>query len=114
MSTVPIACSLTADQIKCESSILLPGLSLCAQSGEWMKEGIRLRFSPTTENLEAIVQTVDKERRCCAFLNFRVEVPPAAGAITLEISGPTGTRDFFNTLRLQPPPVPDHDVHGSN
>jgi hypothetical protein len=92
----------------------LPGLSLRALRGEWLEEGIRFWFTPTSENLEAIVSTVDRERRCCAFLDFHLHIPNSGAAIELEISGPPETRDFLNQLEVRPPSEPDNELHSSS
>ena len=100
--------------MRCQASVLLPGLSLRADRGEWLDQGIRLWFTPTSENLEAIVRTVDKERDCCAFLDFQLDVPHGNAAIKLEISGPAGTRDFLRGLNLRAASAADHEQGPSN
>ena len=114
MSTPPIACSLTADQMRCEASVLLPGLSLRADRSESRDEGLRLWFAPTSENLQAIVRTVDRERGCCAFLDFQLHVPHSNATVKLEISGPPGTRNFLLGLGLHPASAADHSGGPSN
>ena len=79
-----------------------------------MEEGIRYWFAPTSENLQAIVRTVDRERGCCAFLDFLLDVPHDNAAIRLEISGPPGTREFLNGLDLQAASASDHEGGPSN
>jgi hypothetical protein len=45
-----------------------------------------------------IARTIDAERQCCRFLHFGVTVEPDGGPITLELSGPSGTREFLSAL----------------
>jgi hypothetical protein len=41
---------------------------------------------------------IRKERRCCRFLAFGVEVTPDEGPVWLEMYGPEGTKRFLETL----------------
>lgn len=66
--------------------------------------GMELRFTPTSANLAAVTKAIDRERDCCAFLTFQLEVPAAHGEFVLAVSGPTGTRDFLSELGLTFPP----------
>jgi hypothetical protein len=100
MTTPPVACTLTADNLRCNAAVLLPGLSQRAESRVWTSDGIRFVFSPTSENLTAVTETIDRERVCCAFLTFTLTIPAAAGAFVLDVTGPTGTREFLESLRL--------------
>jgi hypothetical protein len=101
MITPPVACTLSPEQLRCESAALLPGLSIRAERGEWRQDGVCLWFLATSENLDAIVRTVDEERRCCAFLNFRLDVPASGEPVSLELTGPPGTVDFLAGLGLR-------------
>lgn len=102
MADAPLACTLTADQQHCRADELLPGLCARALNSEWVGEGIRLTFAPTRENLDAIAHTIGHERQCCAFLEFRLDVPPARGEFTLLVTGPEGTRGFLIGIGVGP------------
>lgn len=95
MANAPLACTLTADQQRCRADELLPGLCTRALSSAWVDEGVRLTFAPTRENLDAIAHAIGHEQQCCAFLEFRLEVPAAHGAFSLMVTGPEGTRAFL-------------------
>ena len=56
--------------------------------------GYAFRFSP--ERLREISTFIENERRCCPFLAFSVEVPPAGEDIRLRMTGPEGTREFLD------------------
>ena len=98
MGTEPVACTLTPDQQRCQSAELLPGLSTRADASEWTSMGIRFSFPPESAMLEEIIRVIDRERRCCTFLTFRLEVPEAGGKFLLDLSGPPGTREFLANL----------------
>jgi len=49
-------------------------------------------------NLDLLFKTVAAERRCCEFLRFQITVEPGGGAVTLDLTGPPGTREFVAAL----------------
>jgi hypothetical protein len=63
-----------------------------------LPNGSRLRFAAEGEILLDIARTIDAERQCCRFLQFTVTVEPDAGPITLDLTGPTGTREFLAAM----------------
>jgi hypothetical protein len=99
----PIACTLTPGELHCQAAELLPGLAARASGGDWTEVGMHLRFASTAGNLAAITSTIDRERSCCAFLTFRLEVPAAGGDFLLGVSGPAGTREFLDALAIRLP-----------
>ena len=98
MSELPIACTLDESQRQAGREQLLPGLSGRAGGVEGFADGSRFRFPATTENLTAIVQTIDAERRCCRFLRFDLMVEPDSGPMWLAVTGPAGTRECLAGL----------------
>ena len=50
------------------------------------------------ETIALIAQAVDAERHCCRFLRFGITVEPDGGPVFLDLTGPSGTRDFVNAL----------------
>jgi hypothetical protein len=98
MSHPPIACTLTADALAARREGLLTELVRLAQNRELFSDGLRLTFDPATQPLSTIARAVEAERQCCRFLRFGITVEPDGGPITLEISGPPGTREFVDAL----------------
>lgn len=104
MTSIPIACTLTPDQLRCESAELLPGLWSLAESRTWTSVGIQLVFAPRSEHLQTIARVVDRERVCCSFLTFRLDIPAGGGPFVLDVSGPAGTTEFLTGLGLTDAP----------
>jgi hypothetical protein len=48
--------------------------------------------------LSEIARTVDNERKCCRFLRFALTVEPDDGPITMDLTGPPGTREFLAAM----------------
>jgi hypothetical protein len=61
----------------------------------WLPDGVLLRFAADPEQLEMLATFIALERRCCAFLRFRLTVEPGGGPVWLELTGPPGTREFL-------------------
>jgi hypothetical protein len=97
--TVPIACSLTPDQLRDRNASLLPGLIGRATAVTPTEDGYQLLFRAEDRNVvTAIAAVIDAERHCCPFLSFALAVPAEAGPIVLDVTGPTGTRQFLEAL----------------
>jgi hypothetical protein len=92
MTTEPLACTLTADQLRMSADQLLPGLAASSQTAEWLPDGLRLTFDATDGLLTHIADVIERERGCCSFLRFTLGVAPSQGPVTLDVTGPPGTR----------------------
>mgnify|MGYP003579745153 CR=1 FL=1 len=98
MPELPIACALTPDALTARREGLLAALVRRAAGRDVLTNGYRLRFSQTEDVLPLIAQTIDAERRCCPFLRFDLAVEPDLGPIVLDLTGPSGTREFLTAL----------------
>ena len=98
MPDLPIVCSLTPVALTARREGLLPGLLTRAQSHQELPQGHRLEFAPTDDTLTAIARTIEAERHCCRFLRFNITVEQDGGPISLELTGPPGTREFISAL----------------
>ena len=77
---------------------LLADLVRCAKTHEELDSGHRLTFAATDETLAIILKMVTSERQCCQFLRFQITVQPGDGPISLELTGPHGTKEFLSAL----------------
>jgi len=96
--TEPIACTLTPGDLRTRRAELLPGLVARATTREALPDGWRFVFAAESDTLQAIATVIDSERQCCRFLRFQLTVEPSGGPITLDVTGPEGTREFLETL----------------
>lgn len=101
MAHLPIVCALTPAALKARREGLLSDLLARADAREDLPDGLRLRLPPAPDTLTAIARAIDAERECCRFLRFVVTVEPDGGPITIDLSGPPGTREFVAAL-LEP------------
>jgi hypothetical protein len=98
VSDLPIACTLSPAALKARREGQLSKLWQAARSHEELPDGLRLQFTATDNLLATIAETIDAERQCCRFLRFGITVEPDGGPITLELTGPSGTREFLSAL----------------
>ena len=98
MSDPPIACTLSHEARRCRLGELLPALATRACIVEPMTNGVRLVFDTTPGLLADVASVIERERVCCRFLRFVVDLAPDQGSVVLELSGPDGTRAFLATI----------------
>jgi hypothetical protein len=98
MSALPIVCTLAPDALRARRQRLLTDLLQRSSRTEVLANGLRLRFAASSETLSRIAQAVEAERHCCRFLRFTITVEPDEGEITLDLTGPHGTREFVAAL----------------
>ena len=95
---LPVACSLTPEEMRDRQASLIPALLGRAVAIDPSGEGYVLRFNSDAASLHSIAEMIAAESRCCPFLQFDLCVPPAQGNVTLTVSGPKGTRAFLDAL----------------
>src|SRR5258708_39779471 len=94
-SDLPIACTLTPEELRRGREPLLPGIIARADGHERLDDGFRFRFTPGDGLIPAIAAVIDSERRCFRFLRFSVTGEAGEGAGSLDVSGPPGTAEFL-------------------
>jgi hypothetical protein len=95
MRDLPVACTLSAAELDSRRGELLPGLIAQAAHRLPLANGYRLTFVPVRGLLETIARVIDAERQCCRFLRFQLVVDQDTAPITLDVTGPEGTREFL-------------------
>jgi hypothetical protein len=58
-----------------------------------LADGLAFRFP--AEEYEAVTEFVGRERLCCPFLTFALEVSPERGPLQLRLTGDDGVKDFI-------------------
>jgi hypothetical protein len=98
MADLPIVCTLSHEALAARRQGLLAELLRQSVGREFLPDGLRLSFEASSETLSRIAQAVDAERHCCRFLRFTIALEPDGGPISLDLTGPPGTRDFVAAL----------------
>jgi hypothetical protein len=66
-------------------------------SAQALPDGYRWRFLSSEGLLGRLAIVIDAERHCCRFLRFALDAEPDLGVITLDVSGPAGSREFLDS-----------------
>ena len=98
MTELPIACTLTADELECGAATLLPGLAEAAEVVRITPDGVQFEFAASVGLVPRLAAVIERERQCCQFLRFQLEAAAGLGPITLRVDGPAGTSDFLAGL----------------
>jgi hypothetical protein len=104
VTDLPVACSLTEPELAERRAGVLGEVRRAREDARWLPDGVALRFAAEPERLALLATFIDLERRCCAFLRFRLTVEPGGGPAWLELTGPPGTREFLEA-ELGPAPA---------
>lgn len=101
MTELPVACALSERQLTDRRGGLLSDLRRHREEVRWLPDGVALRFPSGPNVLTILGEFIRLETQCCPFLRFQLTVEPGGGPVWLELSGPTGTRDFL-AAELEP------------
>jgi hypothetical protein len=94
---LPVVCTLTPEQMESARAALIPGLLARADSVTDLANGLHVRFTTRAGLRADLAQMMEQERGCCRFLRFELTAEPAHGAVTLSITGPSGTREVLRS-----------------
>jgi len=114
MPDLPVSCRLTDTALRERREGLLARVFARAGARRPLGEGYAFEFPPDDSLLQELAQVIVLERRCCPFLTFRLTVGSGGGPVTLELTGPAGTREFLESeLKLTGPDGPQGLSGGS-
>ena len=97
MNNMPLACDMTVftptkrDQHVQATRDLLGSL----QGIQPVKAGFEFLFASKTEIILQLAEFIANERKCCPFLEFRLNILPNEQPISLTLTGPEGTPEFL-------------------
>jgi hypothetical protein len=92
---LPIACSLTAPELQERRTTVLQKVRRAVIEIKELENGYSYSVPSTSEWLGELASLVELERQCCPFLQFRLTVAANGGPLSLEMTGPEGTKEFL-------------------
>lgn len=97
--TPSLACDLTAIPAAAREEHILtaPQLFAAAQEVQELPNGYAIRFLNEPGRFMAIANFIDKERLCCPFFNFGLELEPENGPLWLRLTGGEGVKEILQT-----------------
>jgi hypothetical protein len=93
---------LSPDALNARRENLLGALLQRVTERHELANGLRMCFAADSETLDRVVRAIDAERQCCRFLQFTLSVAADGGPITLDLTGPDGTREFLAAILEAP------------
>ena len=97
MTDAPIACSLPGPERQERREQLLEKVFSRVEETRPLDDGYAFRFAAHEDLLAELMQLIQIEHQCCAFLRLRLTVDPAGGPVWLELTGPPGTKTFLES-----------------
>jgi hypothetical protein len=98
MTDMPIACSLSPPELQQRSTDLLKKVRAAALEVKEKEDGFAYRFPSDAVLLADLFTLIQLEHQCCSFLKFTLVVEAGDGPIWLELTGPTGAREFLTSI----------------
>ena len=98
MKDSPTVCTLSPAALQARRDGLLSQLIRRTRDRQELPDGHRFVFDATEDMLPTIARVIDAERKYCRFLRFHLTVEPDGGPVSLELTGPPGTREFIAAL----------------
>jgi hypothetical protein len=93
---IPFACDMTAippEKRGPHHALIRRLMAEAAVEISELPDGLAFRFR--SEEYDAVTEFVGRERLCCPFLTFVLEVSPDRGALSLRLTGAEGVKDFI-------------------
>lgn len=94
--TTPFACDMTAipaEKRGAQHALIRRLMSQAVEEIRELPDGLTFRF-PAVE-YDAVAEFLGRERLCCPFLTFTLDLAPDQGPLTLRLAGSAGVKDFI-------------------
>ena len=91
--TLPFACDMSAipaDERRAHQALTRRLMTEALAELRELPDGLAFRFA--AEEYDAVVRFVARERLCCPFLRFTLEVEPGRGPLWLRLTGVEGVK----------------------
>ena len=96
--TLPIACSLTDAELRERRESVLQKAAAGLLEVQELENGYRYHFPAEDAWLHLLTDIINLERKCCAFLSFKLVVESDSDSFWLELTGPEGTKEVIKSL----------------
>ncbi len=103
--SIPFACDMTAippEKRGAHHALIRRLMTEAVEEISELPDGLAFRFP--AEEFEAVTEFMGRERLCCPFLTFALDVSPERGPLRLRLTGAEGVKDFIRA-ELQLPTV---------
>jgi hypothetical protein len=92
-----LACKLTTPELRHRRATVIAELFSQVVSTEETDDGFVYTLPANGATIAQIASFIETERGCCEFFSFRLSVPSPSEHLSLEITGPAGTKEFLRS-----------------
>lgn len=103
MRDLAVACTLMPAELQERRRGMLSKVLSAVTSITELENGFIYRFASQGDLISDLGKLIHLEHQCCPFLTFRLTVESAEGAVSLEMTGPAGTKEFLSEVFATPP-----------
>ncbi|SRR5258708_589160 len=90
-----VACCLSDAELRKRVATLLARFDSAVIAIEELPDGYVFRVAGDKKYMAVVWEAIVAERECCPFLTFELTAPPNMGPVSVRVTGPAGTKDFF-------------------
>ena len=95
---IPIACSLTDKELQQRRKNVLVKITESLIDFEELADGFRYRFPAEDVVLQNLMTVINLERKCCPFLNFKLNLEAGKDFVSLDLTGAQGAKEAISSL----------------
>jgi hypothetical protein len=93
-SDLPIACNLSADDLRARGDGMVGPLFARAQRFEETGDGYSFAFPAEADSARELLEFILSERACCPFFTFELAFPTGDQLLWLTLRGGEGVKEF--------------------
>jgi hypothetical protein len=94
---VSVTCKLTAPELQERKKNIIAEVKRLIVQQVDVTNGVRFSFHDSDSIIDLLANFIKAERQCCSFFEFNLVVGQSEGLVTLELTGPEGTKDFIKS-----------------
>jgi hypothetical protein len=94
-SDLPVACTLSATELRARSEDVVAPLFARAQRMEELPDGYRFAFPAEADAARHLLEFILSERACCPFFTFELTFASPHQAVWLSLRGGEGVKEFI-------------------
>jgi len=93
-SDLPVACNLSAAELRERGADVVAPLFARAQRRQETADGYRFAFPPEANGVRDLLEFILSERDCCPFFTFELDFPSPHESVWLILRGGEGVKEF--------------------
>lgn len=94
---VSVTCKLTTPELQEREKTVIAEIKKLVVKRVETTNGVRYSFNDSDSTIDLLANFIKTERVCCSSFEFNLVVGQSEGFVTLELTGPEGTKDFIES-----------------